>query len=412
MRLCGTRVGRTLIAAQNIIGQCFAPTAGAPLNGSNSLLGGSECCVNGQSVTRRNYNGRMLLEGVFAAVTTCFYPDGRPYWRKLEHNMDRYSLTAMSGMVLLGSTGEAVMLSDEESREVLRVARGATAADKVLVAGVGRESVIETLRLADYAAEQAYDVVLVRTPHFYRKQMREREMLTYYQAVADRSPLPVLLYSVPGCTAYDLPIGVVAELAMHPNIIGMKDSSGNVERIGELVMYTELMRACMRAAEADAEIDECGVMCPASLPAETTRNLFMTAYPKMVEILQLLGSSSLMALPTEADMGGPLGGHIDQYLATDGSSARERVKLFHLAWDIACSSFGSRQVLYERFFASDPLTRARALASIFPKQAVKDRVLDFLARELGVCEGVGFQDFNTEVSGEPRGTRSSAARRL
>jgi 4-hydroxy-2-oxoglutarate aldolase len=180
----------------------------------------------------------MLLEGVFAAVTTCFYPDGRPYWRKLEHNMERYSLTAMSGMVLLGSTGEAVMLSDEESREVLRVAREATAAEKVLVAGVGRESVIETLRLADYAAEQAYDVVLVRTPHFYRKQMREREMLTYYQAVADRSPLPVLLYSVPGCTAYDLPIGVVAELAMHPNIIGMKDSSGNVERIGELVQAT------------------------------------------------------------------------------------------------------------------------------------------------------------------------------
>jgi 4-hydroxy-2-oxoglutarate aldolase len=180
----------------------------------------------------------MLLEGIFAAVTTCFYPDGRPYWRKLEANMDRYSLTPMSGMVLLGSTGEAVMLSDEESREALRVARHATAPEKVLLAGVGRESVIETLRLADYAAELAYDAVLVRTPHYYRKQMRNREMLTYYQAVADRSPLPVLLYSVPSCTAYDLPIEVVAELAMHPNIVGMKDSSGNVERIAELVKVT------------------------------------------------------------------------------------------------------------------------------------------------------------------------------
>jgi dihydrodipicolinate synthase/N-acetylneuraminate lyase len=180
----------------------------------------------------------MLLEGIFAAVTTCFYPDGRPYWRKLEANMDRYSLTPMSGMVLLGSTGEAVMLSDEESRETLRVARQATAPEKVLLAGVGRESVIETLRLADYAAELAYDAVLVRTPHYYRKQMRNREMLTYYQAVADRSPLPVLLYSVPSCTAYDLPIEVVAELAMHPNIVGMKDSSGNVERIAELVKAT------------------------------------------------------------------------------------------------------------------------------------------------------------------------------
>ena len=180
----------------------------------------------------------MLLQGIFAAVTTCFYPDGRPYWRKLEQNMDRYSRTAMSGLVLLGSTGEAVMLSDEETREVLRIARGATSPDKVLLAGVGRESVIETLRLAEYAAEQEYDAVLVRTPHFFRKQLRNREMLTYYQAVADRSPLPVLLYSVPGCTAYELPIEVVTELAMHPNIVGMKDSSGNVARIGELVQAT------------------------------------------------------------------------------------------------------------------------------------------------------------------------------
>jgi 4-hydroxy-2-oxoglutarate aldolase len=144
--------------------------------------------------------------------------------------------------VLLGSTGEAVMLSDEESREVLRVARGAAAPEKVLLAGVGRESVIETLRLADYAAQLEYDAVLVRTPHFYRKQMRNREMLTYYQAVADSSPLPVLLYSVPGCTAYDLPIEVVAELAMHANIVGMKDSSGNVERIGQLVKATSSAR--------------------------------------------------------------------------------------------------------------------------------------------------------------------------
>jgi 4-hydroxy-2-oxoglutarate aldolase len=180
----------------------------------------------------------MLLEGIFAAVTTCFYPDGRPYWRKLEQNVDRYSRTPLSGLVLLGSTGEAVMLSDEESREALRVAQAATATDKVLLAGVGRESVFETLRLADYAAELDYDAVLVRTPHYYRKQMRNREMLTYYQAVADRSPLPVLLYSVPGCTAYDLPIEVVAELVMHPNIVGMKDSSGNVERIAQLVHAT------------------------------------------------------------------------------------------------------------------------------------------------------------------------------
>jgi 4-hydroxy-2-oxoglutarate aldolase len=200
------------------------------------------CCPRLTLSELRNYNQGMLLEGVFAAVTTCFYPDGRPYWRKLEHNIDRYSRTPLSGLVMLGSTGEAVMLSDEESREALRVAQAAAAPDKVMLAGVGCESVFETLRLADYAAKLDYDAILVRTPHYYRKQMRNREMLTYYQAVADRSPLPVLLYSVPGCTAYDLPVEVVAELAMHPNIVGMKDSSGNVERIAQLVHATQSIR--------------------------------------------------------------------------------------------------------------------------------------------------------------------------
>jgi 4-hydroxy-2-oxoglutarate aldolase len=130
------------------------------------------------------------------------------------------------------------MLSDEESREVLRVAREAAAPEKVLIAGVGRESVIETLRFADYAAQLGYDAVLVRTPHYFRPQMRHREMLTYYQSVADRSALPVLLYSVPGYTAYDLPIEVIAEASAHPNIIGMKDSSGRVERIAEIARAT------------------------------------------------------------------------------------------------------------------------------------------------------------------------------
>src|SRR5438477_2351660 len=153
------------------------------------------------------------------------------------------------------------------------------------------------------------------------------------------------------------------------------------ERIGELMMYTELMKACMRASEADAALDEWGVMCPDRLPVETTRNLFMTAYPRMIEILQLLGSSSFMITPTAADFAGPLAPEIEQYLATDAAGARDRVKLFRLAWDVAGSSFGSRQVLYERFFASDPLTRARALNAIYPKDDVMRRVREFLDEE-------------------------------
>ena len=182
----------------------------------------------------------MLLEGIFPAITTPYYPDGKLYMRKLEHNIDRYSRTQLAGMVVLGSTGEAVMLGPEEQREVLKTAIDAAAPEKVMLAGVGQESVLETLRLAEYAARLNYDAVLVRTPHFYRGQMHRKnraqlEMLTYYRAVADHSALPVILYSVPALTQYELPVEVVAELAQHPNIAGIKDSSGKPERIAALV---------------------------------------------------------------------------------------------------------------------------------------------------------------------------------
>ncbi len=185
--------------------------------------------------------------------------------------------------------------------------------------------------------------------------------------------------------------GAAKNLAKCEFVLGvallMTETLGNAhlphveERIGELMLTTQLTKACMRAAEADAKIDEWGVMCPDQCMVESPRNLFMTAYPRMIEILQLLGSSSFLLTPSEADFKGPLKADIEQYLATDNTKARDRVGLFRLAWDLAGSAFGSRQVLYERFFASDPLTRARALASIYPKKEAMDRVLEFLGRD-------------------------------
>ncbi len=191
----------------------------------------------------------MLLQGIFPAVTTPFYADGAVYYKKIEHNIDRYSRTPIAGMVILGSTGEAVMLSDEERREVLRVTAEVAAPEKVLVAGTGAESVIETLKLTEYAASLKYDVALVRTPHFYRPQMKPEVLLAFYRTVADRSPLPVLLYTVPPFTAYDLPLEVIAELAEHPNIIGIKESSGNVEKVSAMVKATSHIRRTAVATE-------------------------------------------------------------------------------------------------------------------------------------------------------------------
>jgi dihydrodipicolinate synthase/N-acetylneuraminate lyase len=189
----------------------------------------------------------MLLEGTLAPITTPFYSDGRLYLRKLEHNTERYSRSPLSGLVILGSTGENVMLNNDETRQVLRTAADSTAAEKVLIAGVAQESVRGTIELAEYAAECRYDVVLVRTPHYYRAQYGRadgpwNELLTYYRTVADHSPLPVMLYNCAHFTAFNMPVEVVGELSAHPNIIGMKESGGDPVRLAALVAATRKPR--------------------------------------------------------------------------------------------------------------------------------------------------------------------------
>ena len=187
----------------------------------------------------------MLLHGIFPPITTPFYPDGNIYFKKLESNVERYSRTPCAGIVVLGSTGEAVMLSDQERRDVLKTAREAAAPNKVLIAGTGAESAIETLRLTDYAAELGYDIAMMRTPHYYKKQMQPPNILAFYRTVADRSPLPVMIYNFPQATGYDIPAELVVELAEHPNLIGIKESSGDVEKVRRMV---EGMRHVERAA--------------------------------------------------------------------------------------------------------------------------------------------------------------------
>ena len=180
----------------------------------------------------------MLIEGVFAAITTPFYSDERLNLRKLEANVAHYSRSLLAGMVVLGSTGEAATLNDEETRQVLRTAIGAAAPEKVLIAGVGRESAKTTLELAELAAQCNYDAVLVRTPTYYLPQMSREAARNYFCTIADRSPLPVLLYNIPKFVPYQIPVDLVAELAQHPNIIGIKDSTGSMERLRALIEAT------------------------------------------------------------------------------------------------------------------------------------------------------------------------------
>ncbi len=180
----------------------------------------------------------MLLSGIFPPITTPFYPDGEVYYKKLEANVERYSRTPVAGIVVLGSTGEAILLSDQERRDVLKTALAAAAPHKVMIAGTGIESAHETLRLTEYAAQLGYDAAMVRTPHYYKRQMLPANLLAFYRTVADRSALPIIIYNFPQATGYDIPAEVVIELASHPNIVSIKESSGNLDKVKTMIEGT------------------------------------------------------------------------------------------------------------------------------------------------------------------------------
>src|ERR1700691_701631 len=195
----------------------------------------------------------MFLHGVFPPITTPFYPDGKIYFRKLEQNVEQYSRGPIAGIVVQGSTGEAILLSDDERREVLKCARDSAANEKVLIAGTGIESAVETLRLTEYAAELGYDIAMIRTPHYYKGQMAQpANMLAFYRFVCDRSPLPVIIYNFPQATGYDIPAEIVIELAQHPNLIGMKESSGSIEKVQRMVDGTRHIKRSATVTETFA----------------------------------------------------------------------------------------------------------------------------------------------------------------
>lgn len=168
----------------------------------------------------------MLLEGLFVPLTTPFYPDGRLYFRKLEHNVDRCSKTPAAGLVVLSEAGEASLISDEETRELLGIAIGAAAEHKVMLAGVSRNSVRGTLELVDAAAGFGYDAVLLKLPSLLRSEA-VRETLSYFRAVADRAVVPVILYST---RSLSLSVEVIGELAGHAQILGLVDEVVDSDR--------------------------------------------------------------------------------------------------------------------------------------------------------------------------------------
>jgi Dihydrodipicolinate synthase/N-acetylneuraminate lyase len=183
----------------------------------------------------------MLLEGLHLPLTTPFYADGRLNLHKLEQNVAAYSKTPVSAIAVLSRNGEPTMLSDEETRQALRTAVEAAAPEKVMLAGVSRNSVRETLATADVAAALSYDAVLIAPPSFLLaadSARQAKELLTYFQAVADQAALPIVLDG----TTIALPLEMVIELAAHPRIFGLVDGKPATERITHLKQATAAIK--------------------------------------------------------------------------------------------------------------------------------------------------------------------------
>jgi 4-hydroxy-2-oxoglutarate aldolase len=177
----------------------------------------------------------MKLNGIFTAITTPFDTDGAVAVDRVRENIAKYNRLPLAGIVAVGSTGESVLLTRSEVEQVFSTVRESAAPGRILIAGVGSESTPETISRSKAAANIGFDFVLVKTPSFYKSAMTADALVEHYRRVADASKLPVILYSIPQLTGVALEADLVARLAEHKNIIGIKESSGNMQRVGEII---------------------------------------------------------------------------------------------------------------------------------------------------------------------------------
>lgn len=180
----------------------------------------------------------LSLAGLFPPIPTPFKANGEVGYDHLDSNLRQWNQEPLAGYVLGGSNGEYVLLTPEERVETVRIARGVMPADRLLVAGSAMESTRATIDLTRRMAEAGADVALVVTPSYYKARMNTAALEHHYRQVADASPIPIVLYNVPANTGLDMPAQTVINLATHPNIIGMKESGGDVTKIGFMVQET------------------------------------------------------------------------------------------------------------------------------------------------------------------------------
>lgn len=178
----------------------------------------------------------MKLHGIFPPIATPFDHNGEVWKIKVQHNVSKWNRTGLAGYVVCGSTGESVFLSTDEKLRLWEWVAEAAAPEKLLLAGTGMESVRETVDLTNRAAALGYKAAMVRTPHYYKNLVGQASTQTlYFRAVADQAKIPVMIYNWPQATGIDIPAEAVIRLSDHPNIIAVKESSGNLEKVMQMI---------------------------------------------------------------------------------------------------------------------------------------------------------------------------------
>lgn len=179
------------------------------------------------------------LGGVLAPIAALFGPDGELDLEKYARNVEWYANSPLDGIVVMGSNGESALLDEDEKLRLIETAVTTVDGRKLVLAGTGVESTRATIRLTRAAAERGADYALVVTPHYYRPRYDAEAFKRHYYAVADASPIPIVVYIMTAYTGVDLPASVVSTLSQHPNIVGVKDSAGNAVKFAEMVAGTD-----------------------------------------------------------------------------------------------------------------------------------------------------------------------------
>ena len=178
----------------------------------------------------------MKLQGILPPIATPFDHHGEIYKIKVQHNVEKWNRTPLAGYVVCGSTGESVYLTTEEKLKLWDWVAESASSDKILMAGTGMESVRETIALTNAAAERGYKAAMVRTPHYYKNLLNNTAaQVLYFRSVADQSKIPLMIYNWPQATGIDITPEAVALLSHHSNIFALKESSGSLEKMAQML---------------------------------------------------------------------------------------------------------------------------------------------------------------------------------